>query len=153
MRSSLSILAAFVVIAGCTKDWSDRELVPVSVNLAERGTFTISIPSGLNRTSVPGPLAIYDTDGNDGPYVMLAALTFSDDSADAFIAATPDGSDFEKRDVPGGFGVVYESGGPHAHVVKKIGATYLTCDASFSGGTKDRAKRLDLIWRICTSMK
>jgi hypothetical protein len=150
---SLAVLALFVLI-GCSKDWTDRELVPVSVNLGNGKIFSVSMPAGLKRTSAEGPLGIYESETTgDAPFLMLAALGASDGDADAFIAGTKDGSDFEKREVPNGFGVVYESGGPHVHVVRKIGATFFTCDASFAGGTKDRAKRLDLIWRICTSAK
>lgn len=150
----LLAVVAFVSLIGCTKDWTDRELVPVSVDLGSGKTFTVSMPNGLKRSSPAGPLGTYEAENiGGGPYVMLAALSFSEGDADGYIAGTADGSEFEKREVPNGFGVTYDDGGPHVHVVRKINTTYLTCDASFVGGTKDRTKRLDLIWRICSSMK
>ncbi len=153
MRSSWLVVASALSLVACSKDWSDRDLVPVSVNLGSSGTFTVSMPSGLKRTSKEGVLGIYESETADGPSVYVVALMASDDAADSYIAGCKDGSDFEKRAVPGGFGIVYQSNGPRVHVVKKIGDKFLTCDGSFPDGTKGGAKRSDLIWRICSSMK
>jgi hypothetical protein len=152
-RSFLLALVVAISAVGCTKDWTDRDLAPVSVNLGNGGTFTVSMPGGLKRTTPDGPLGIYESENNDGPTLFLVASSYSSDNADSYIAGSKDGSAFEKRDVPDGFGVAYETNGPSVHVVRKIGAKFFTCDGSFPGGTKDRAKRLDLIWRICASMK
>ncbi|MEO8796497.1 MAG: hypothetical protein ABI551_01305 [Polyangiaceae bacterium] len=153
MRSSWLLVASAISLVACSKDWSERELVPVVVSLGSSGAVTVSMPSGLKRTSKEGVLAIYESETADGPLIYVVALTASDDTADSYIAGSKDGSDFEKRDVPGGFGIAYQSDGPLVHVVKKLGSKFLTCDASFPGGTKGGAKRADLIWRICTSMK
>ncbi|MEO7109026.1 MAG: hypothetical protein ABI183_01200 [Polyangiaceae bacterium] len=68
MRQSCLLAVVVAVVAfGCTKDWTDRELAPVSVNLASGGTFTVSMPAGLKRTTPDGSLGIYESENNDGP--------------------------------------------------------------------------------------
>ncbi|MEO8874690.1 MAG: hypothetical protein ABI461_03805 [Polyangiaceae bacterium] len=153
---TLSCFALIVSCAmiGCAKDWPDREIVPVPLNLGNVGTFSISLPSGLKRSTQDGPLAIYEGEGSGAPYVLVSGTNFgSDETPENFIAGSKDGSSFENKDVQGGYGVAYESDGPHVHVQKKVGTKILTCDASMPGGTKDRAKRAAAIFRICTSMK
>lgn len=153
MRSSWLLLASALSLVACSKDWSERELVPVTVGLGSSGTVTVSMPSGLKRTSKEGVLGVYESETSGGPLIYVVALTASYDTADSYIAGSKDGSDFEKRDVPDGFGIVYQSDGPHVHVVKKLGDRFLTCDASFPGDSRGGEKRADMLWRICTSMK
>ena len=155
MRVRSLVISAVICVFGfgCQKDWTDRDLVPTPMSLGEVGKYTISLPSGMKRSSADGLLAIFE--GDDGaPYVIVSGSSFPfRESADDYIAGSTDGKDFEKKDVPGGFAVAYENNGPHVHAQRKVGTGYLTCDASMSGGTKDRAKRADRVLAICASMK
>ena len=137
------------MLVACQKDWTGRELKPIEVNLAGQKVH-ISVPDGVKRSGdANGLVAMLDPTPNDGPSVILSkGMEPISATADDYIKASTD-KELEKRELSGGHGGVFDRDGPHVHVTRKVGAVYIDCDAAFPGGTKDKAARVEMIWKMC----
>jgi hypothetical protein len=145
VRAAALSLVFLALVPGCSRDWTTRDLVPVSFPMFDGSAVQVLMPSGMKLES-PG---FYS--GEDGPRINVEpGETYK--TFEAFIAGNP-GSAFERRDVETGFGVVYENQGPNVYVQRAVGKNVVNCSGTFSSGTTPRPQRVELLWKICTSMK
>ncbi len=149
MRHALLLVA---LLACHEKGWTERELKPTNIDLGGGVKLTASIPNGLERTNAEGEAsARFESKVPGGPFVSVYADA---SNLQELVTVPPQGATgLDKRELPDGYGFLYEKDGPHVHLTRKIGKTTVNCDGFFLGANQDDLKRAETLWKICSSVK